>query len=271
MNPIVKAIQDLKFKIPMELLQVAFQRDEWNHYYNNISLDEQIRIKVINPRVLFDCNMVGGQQVLISLEGLAPLSATQNMIVYRIPAERVGNRSIVSVLSISYTPHDTMFGTMGELTAFASPLSMNSVANVTQRISDSVSLAPVVSNAQVELIGHNTIAIHENRITSTYFLRCLVENEENLNNIKPRTFYNISKLVELAVKSYIYNKLIVRIDQAYLQGGQELGRIKEIVDSYSDSEELYQTYLKEVMSKVLLMNDHTSYSRLIRIGVSPGL
>ena len=271
MNPIVKAISDLSYKIPIQILQLAFQRDEWNQYNPNVSLDEQIRIKVVNPRVLFDCNMVGGQQVLVSLAGLQPISSTQNMVIYQIPLERTGNRTIVSVLSVSFAPFDSVFDTAGGLSPFASAFSSNSLANATQRIADASSLMPVVSNAQVELVGHNTVVIHENRITSSYYLRCLVENEENLNNIHPRSIYNLSKLVELAVKSYIYNKLIIRIDQAYIQGGQEIGRVKEVVDSYADSEEMYQTQLTEVWAKVSIFNDNTTSSRLLRLSISPGL
>jgi hypothetical protein len=271
MNPIIKAIDDLKFKIPMQVLQIAFQRDEWNYYNPNLSLDEQIRLKVINPRVLFDCNMVGGQQVTIPLDGLQPIMADQYIVVYNIPPERTANRTIISVLSVGYMPYQANFNLgMGNV-SFASPLSMNSVTHAGQRIADSVSVLPVISNSQVEIIGHNTIAIRESRVTSLYFLRCVVENEENLNNIMPRTMYNLSKLIELAVKSYIYNKLRVRIDQAFLQGGQELGAVKEIVDSYADSEEMYQTYLRETWARVSVMNDHAAYDRIIKLSISPGM
>lgn len=55
------------------------------------------------------------------------------------------------------------------------------------------------------------------------------------------------------------------MDIGELQGGHNLGRFKEIVDSYSDAEKNHQTYLKEVMKKVLYMNDSESTKRLIKI------
>lgn len=273
MNPIVKALDEIKYRIPIQILQLAFQRDEWNYYNPNLSMDEQIRLKVINPRILFDLDMVGGEQVTIPLDGLQPLSADSGFIVYQIPSERTYNRTIVSVLSIGYLSNNALpgWGCAGGASSFLSGMSANPLINSTQRIADSMSVLPPVSNATAEIIGHNTIIIRDTRITGSYYVRCILSHEENLNTIKLRSFPNLSKLCELAVKSYIYNKLIVRIDQAFLQGGQELGRVKEIIDSYSDSEELYQTYLRETMAKVSVMNDNISYERLIRIQVSPGI
>lgn len=272
MNPISKALDEIKFRIPVQLLQLAFQRDEWDRFNNMISLDEQIRLKVINPRILVDCDLVGGQQITVPLDGLAPLSTDQYMTIFHIPAERLANRTIISVLSLGYMPYQVNFNVGTGNVAYATPNSMNSITQAAQRIGDSVSSIPVLANTHAEIIGHNTIMMREAyRMGHVYYLRCVVANDEMLNNIRLRSYLNFSKLCELAIKSYIYNKLIIRIDQAYLQGGQELGRVKEIVDSYSESEELYQTYLKENWMKVSFMNDSFAYTRMIKLMTSPGL
>lgn len=272
MNPIVKAIDDLKYTIPIQILQLAFQRDLYNQYNPNISLDEHIRLKVINPRVLVDCNLAGGPQVMIPLDGVQPMYADQFTTVFQIPPHKLANRTIMSVLSVSYLPYQANFNTQGGSIGYLNPTSMNSVTQAAQRVADSVSTIPIVSNALVDLIGHNVVSIAEPyRISSIYYLRCILENEENLNNIRPRSIMNFSRLVELAVKSYIYNKLIVRIDRAFLEGGQELGRVKEIIDGYAEAEEMYRTYLKEVWSKVAIMNDVPSYDRLIKLSVCPAI
>lgn len=272
MNPIVKAIDDLKYTIPIQILQLAFQRDLYNQYNPNLSLDQHIRLKVINPRVLVDCNLAGGPQVVVPLDGVQPMYADQFTTVFEVPPHKLANRTILSVLSVSYLPYLASFNMSGGGATYASPGSMNSVTQAAQRIGDAVSSIPVLSNAVVDLIGHNVFSVAEPyRVSSIYYLRCVLENEENLNNIRPRSILNFSRLVELAVKSYIYNKLIVRIDRAYLEGGQELGRVKEIIDGYAESEEMYRTYLKEVWAKVAVMNDVPSYDRLIKMSVCPAI
>ena len=65
--------------------------------------------------------------------------------------------------------------------------------------------------------------------------------------------------------------MIIKIDQAYLTGGQELGAFKNYVENLSDAEENYQTYLKEVMQKVFFMNDSSNYNRFIALQMNPSI
>jgi hypothetical protein len=51
------------------------------------------------------------------------------------------------------------------------------------------------------------------------------------------------------------------VDVGELQGGQVIGKIKEILDSYSDANELYDEFMINTMAKVLFMNDQESYGR----------
>lgn len=272
MNPITKALDDIKFTIPYEVLEVAF-RSDYNTWRNsNLSIDEHILTKILRPRVLMDCNIVGGVTVIIPLDGINPDFTDNYTTVYTIPNDRTGGRTIMSVLSIGYLPYQANFNMTSGNLAYATPVSMNSVTQAAQRIGDAVSVMPVLSNAQVEIIGHNVIMVKEQyRLSSTYSIRCVLANEENLTNINPRSFLAFSKLCELAVKAYIYNKLIVKIDQAFLQGGQELGAFKNIVESYADSNEMYLTHLKEVWMATAFMNDGINYDRYIKLMVSPGI
>ena len=73
MNIINKIIDELRYRIPSEILNIAF-RDSNNNWrqHQPISLNEQILTKVIRPRVIVDSNIIGGQEVLINLDGLYP-------------------------------------------------------------------------------------------------------------------------------------------------------------------------------------------------------
>jgi hypothetical protein len=146
-----------------------------------------------------------------------------------------------------------------------SPQSQNDVLNAANAVFNSHSSAPPISTSSVTLIAENTIMIRDtNRIVTNNYLRCVLGNDENLNNMPFRAIPKFCKLVELAVKSYIYNTMMLKIGESFLAGGQELGHFKTMVESYSDSEEMYQTYITEVWSKVAFMADDIKKIRWIK-------
>ena len=55
------------------------------------------------------------------------------------------------------------------------------------------------------------------------------------------------------------------MDKGRLEGGAELGRFREVIDSYSDAEEQYQDYLLNTWQKVAFMNDRESYERFTKM------
>jgi len=274
MNIITKAIDTVKFNIPMELLKIAFKDDAQNAWRRApLSIDDIILNEVIRPRIIIDTNLVGGEMLMVPLDGLLGKSIDQFSMVYEIPPERLNYRTLMSVLSVGYL-RGTGYGFQGYSNAGQSGCSngMSDLSMASRRVGDSMSSIPNVSTAKCDIVGHNTVLIYEQAgITGLYELRCLVANEENMNNISPRSYLPFAELVLYGVKSYIYNKLIVKIGSSYLSGGQELGAIKDLVESYSDSEENYNTYLKEVWAKVSIMNDTPMHDRLIKAQINPAL
>jgi hypothetical protein len=266
MNIIAKALDEIKFTIPDKILIESFRDDTPNWRRQPISLDTQIMNKIIKPRVLVDANLVGGQMTTVSLEGLQPDMIDHQTSVYSIPLARTQNRPIFSVLSVSYMPQISGYNSFGGGLGAVAPNSMNAITNVGQKIMDAVSGIPPISNSYVELLNENVVLVRDQyRVSSTYFLRVILANDENLNSINPRSYRAFSKLCALAVKSFIYNKMRIKIDKAFLEGGQELGVFKEIVESFSDSEEQYQTQLNEVWAKVAGMNDVVDSHRMIKL------
>ena len=125
---------------------------------------------------------------------------------------------------------------------------------------------PMTSTARCQLIAENTILIRDSiGFAPNGWLRCVLANDENLGNIQLRSYKHFSQLVEYAVKSYIYNELIINLDQGELQGGQTIGVFKEIIQGYSDAEQNYKDYLTDVWEAVAFMNDSEGYSRYVRL------
>lgn len=261
MNVISKALSDVKFVIPRPVLDTVFteRKKGWNTQVP--SLDEQILNAVIRPRVLVDCNLVGGQEVTIPLTGLQAQEVDSSTVVYRIPKELTQNRSIVSVLNITYIDINSTAST-----AYFGNCGTTAEQSKAQALLDAVAPMPMIATTRVSLIGENTVMLRDSiRVPSNSYLRCIIGFDEQMSHLQPRSYKAFCKLVEFAVKSFIYNEYVVEMDMGELRGGHNLGKFKDIVEGYADSEELYQNYFTERWQKVSFQNDTESMTRFIKL------
>lgn len=266
MGPLNKALDEVKFRIPRQILDLVFiqRTDVWgntNWKNNVISIDECILSTVIRPRVLVDCNLVGGIEIYIALDTVPVERTNDYTSVYRIPKRLTQGRSIISALSVSYSDPTRMSG-------YGVSATQNSGAmlHLAAAVMDAQGQIPYTSTAQVQLIGENVVMVRDTAIMpANIYLRAVIENDAGMNHIQLKNFHHLSELVVRAVKAYIYNEYCIRLDMGELIAGQNLGKIKEIIESYADAEELYQTYLRETWAKVALMNDRESWTRLLRM------
>lgn len=266
MSAISKALDEVKFRIPKQLLELVFvQRSDvwgntnWKNYLT--SIDECILSTVVRPRVLVDCNLVGGIEIYIPLERVPFERTNDYTTVYRIPKKLTQGRSIISALNVSYSDPTRISGY-----GIAASQNNSAMLQLGSAIMDAQAHVPYTSTAQVQLIGENVVMIRDSAIMpANIYLRAIIENDEGMNHIQLRSYHAFADLVVRAVKAYIYNEYIIRLDMGELIAGQNLGKIRDIVESYADAEELYQTYLRETWAKVALMNDKESWTRLIRM------
>lgn len=265
MTPITKLLSEARFRIPIEILNEVFLPKQTYWRGPTPSLDEMIKSKVITPRILVDANLVMGIMAMIPLEGIKPQEADQFMTVYHIPKDRTQGKTISSVLSVSYlTP--AMISRMPALANFAS-CSITPSMMAAQAMIDSMSPIPVSSSAKAELVAENTVVIRDLMpILGSTFIRCILDADENLSNLRHTAYPIFCKLGILAIKSYIYNNRVISMDQGQIQFGSNIGRFKEIIDGYADAEEMYQEFLVGPWAKVAMMNDHETHSRLIKLG-----
>lgn len=260
MNPILKAVSDIKFKIPMDLLQAAFIRLEFGDRVLPVNLDYRIRQEILDGKVRPDCDLVGGIEVEVPLGGLRGELVDTYLMVFRIPKSLTRNRLISRVLSVSMgsgqVPGTVPLGAQG----------YSHVLGAAEGVMAAMTPIPIVSTAHVRLIGENTILIADNLMfPSNAYLRCYVENDADFSHLRSTTYHKFSQLMLLATKAFIYNRLVINTGLAQLVGGQELGRFREILDGYADASDLYDTYLEEVWRRVAIMDDTTSRERHLRM------
>ena len=66
MNPITYALKQLRYSIPVEILEKVFVSTIWDDDGLTVSLDARIREEVIEERVLVDCNLRYGQEITVN-------------------------------------------------------------------------------------------------------------------------------------------------------------------------------------------------------------
>lgn len=268
MNAIDKALQEIRAKIPLGILQRAFVNSIEQHKIVPVSLDSVILDRVISQRVWTDCSLHNAQQMLIPLNELRPTQPDAYSYIYRVPKSMTNGRSIMSVLDVVYYIAQGWASYGGSNSnSYASPTGCGSspLLGAGKAVKDADGPIPLISTANAQIIGENVILINDNSgLVVTGGAHVMLAHDEQFSNIKPALYRAFGHLCTLAVKSWIFNNLELDIDRNELWSGMEIGKFKEIVDRYADAEELYQEYLDTTWKKAQLTNDHVSSQRIIR-------
>lgn len=275
MNILRKAIDDIKATIPIEVLRMAYEEDYYQSGWfknNGRSLDDLILEQTLRARVIVDTNIVGGDEVIIPALSIPGKHVDDQNILYEIPADLVGFRTIMSVLSADYfisgtQPVSHYNSVASTVPNYGSELSMSG-----HKAMDSRSSIPIISTHEAVVVGHNNILVRNHmRGARIQQFRVVVANDKDLQNIHFRSALSFSKLCRYAVKSYIYTKLQIKLDRGFADRGHEIGAIKNYVESCSDAEENYQNYLEEVWQGVTTFNNQLGYHDLLKMQIDPSI
>lgn len=273
MNAVQYALNDLRFKIPQELLKEAFQPTEFLQYANPFhtnngfnSIEANIRSQVIDARVNVDCALKGALEIPIDLQACQRVDHNPTTRVYTIPTEMLGGRDLISVQSVSYA------STGSTTWPHQQRSSGNMLLNATLDLYRAIASLPILGTARCHIIGPNTVVVQDNAIINSYNMYMMVNvgHDDNMNTLNPGIYPVYASMVEYAVKSYIFNTLTISIGQDFLRGGFQLGRFKEIVDSYADAEEMYQTIFREQWGKAQFTNDPNRKQKFINMMFAKG-
>ena len=275
MDAIQYALNEVRQQIPQAILERAFLQplaqqgifQRFQPVNGQHSIDYEIRDKVIEGRVNIDCNLIGGTQVTFDLSGTPRDDVSYYVRVYHIPYEQTEGRKIVSVQHLSYV--DPLVGSTQTQSMYSNGNAFN---NAGQNMYNAAAPMPIVATANCQLIGDNVVLVRDNiqQLSPHLSLTCLVENEMGMANLNPASYRVYGQLVVYAVQAYIYTNLRTQLDQGALNGGQELGVIREIVDEFSDANELYREYFTQTWQKTSFTNDRPRMSHFIQSMVGRG-
>lgn len=271
-NAVQYAINKVKQLIPKEVLHEAFvapiERDDaWSRRHSSvISVDHVIREKVINQIVMPDINLQTGQRVLVPLTGLLQEYQPDMTMVIRIPKHLTRGQSITSPYAIvAGSPIGTLGGNVVTNAGSGTDL-LDALSGITQ----SRGAIPMAQDGNIELIAENTILLRAPvRQNGFLYLDCLIANNNLLSNAPPAAHPCFAKLVEFAVKNYIYVNCTIPVDMGQISGGMTVGAFSQWLDRFSDANDNYEDQMK-IWRKVFILTDPLSQDDHIK-GVVGGL
>lgn len=268
MNPIQYILNRVANTIPRPILDEAFEPAK--HY---VTLDERIREEVIAGRVLPDCNLYSGKVSRIVLRHtwveftttppMLGLVNAGNYTVYRIPPDQREYKKIVAVTSVDYPPSyypTDMMNTFGMNNA---GLSSGDLA--CQAINSLTGRGTVFRPTPILKEGNLVYIMPPQSSHIDWIITCRLEYDDQFMNMENNSIGPLTDLTECAIKAYIYNKLVLKIDSIRVEGGLELSKFREIVDSYADQEDKYKEALLNFRGSAIL--DVERLGRIIAHGI----
>jgi hypothetical protein len=252
-NSIDYLLKEIYLDIPSEILKETFKSKEK-------TLDAILKEDVIVDIVLRRCNLYSGklakitlkQSYQINLDATKDTFPFRNTYVYKIPLEVREYRDISHTIALSYPMSMTIYETIDDVKSICSMKSQILGSNVGHEDIPVMPIPILLKNNMIKLEPSFDLHVE-------YILSCLLKYDSNFTNISPNSLRYLSNLCVLATKSLIYNRLIIPLGNAYLVGGQELGKFKDIVESYQDSnKEFEEALLKfrgaEVFDKDIMLS-----------------
>lgn len=255
MNAMQYALNRVYATIPRPILEEAFEPSK--HF---TSLDDRIREEVICGRVLPDCNLFAGKVTRIVLQEnwaeyttippMVGIITTGDYTVYRIPAKERDNKKIVSVTSLEYPPQ---YYSGNMITYNGYNLTGSTAGDLACQVITSVSGAGTLYHPTPILKEGNLVYVYPPQSAHIdWILVCRLAYDDEYSNINDSAIMPLARLIECATKIFIYNTLVLKIDAVRIEGGYEMSKFRDIVESYQDQFDKYDELLMEFRGGALL-------------------
>lgn len=258
MNAREYALNDIRRRIPAQILDMGLSQGNsvspnlrWVKRNKIESLDARLITEILEDIVNVDCNLKGATQITIDLAGVPFDQVNGTDHIYYIPYDKTNGLRIVSVQSLNYMKYND------QIRNNSTGHGGNMLLSAGMDMYNSSKTIPVTSTSNCTVMGNNVILCRDSvsHVSASMSMTVTLENAEAMANLNRGAYKHYAKLAELATKAYIYNKLSITLDKGALHAGMDLGKIREIIDSYSDAQDMYDEYYEENWGKVAFTND----------------
>jgi hypothetical protein len=250
-------------EIPRMLLEDAFLKREYPYRQSPKTIEQCIKEEVIYKIVLPDLNLENGVYSFIPLNNAQVIQSDYDAQIYYIPKEVTGGRAILTAITVGTASPYMEQG-------FAANCGNSMINRKIHQLVSSISDLQVTTNSRVELIAENTVLVRDigTQWLGGMYLVCILEMDDQLSNIRPRSIPFFTQLITLAIKGYMYTELIINVDKGRIYAGADLGIYREILMEYRDAWATYYDLLREKAGKILYMNNGENMNRHLRYLIS---
>jgi len=251
MSMLSLCLNSIKNEIPESLISEftiasRYGRNPWSA----VDEDAVLIAEVFERRLMPDLNVEYARTLEIPLQECMVEKVSEMDYVVTVPPKATGGYKILTVLGIN-TANIYPNGIYADTATVAG----SSILAAAQKLANSNQSVSLNYNARCEMISPNAFRIRRmSYLPPGTYAEVLIEHDSNLNSLNMTAAAYFKKLAVLATKAAIYNKLKIRVNQAKLDGGSELGAFSEFLDSYADANELYLEELKKA-SKIGWLSD----------------
>jgi hypothetical protein len=243
-DPIKYVLSHIFQNIPHEILTEAFIPK--NKQIVN-TVDYYIQQDIIEKKVLLDCNLFAGKKknILLTQEMLEmtnlpvnySILSSANIGLYRIPPHAREYTDLSHVIELRYPYSASGYAGVNF------PAMANFGQTVTSKgmdILNSHTFANTDNPPRPVLLTNNLVKLDPPQFNHIdYLLVCILKYNNRFTNLNPDAIRPLAELALSATKAYIYNKLIIYLNKVAIEGGQEIGRFKEMVEKYESEAERY--------------------------------
>jgi len=233
MSVVNYALDYVKRFIPKEVLYFAYIRKP-NNYGIKISLDKQIKDLVIN-KVMEDLKFMEGKEIKLQLEGnvrykVFNVNDYERHTILVLTSPIVINRPVLDVEAI------TVFDSLNS--GEPSGSMVNTFINRGLDLDIASKNYEVITD--IERITNSTFLIKTDiSYFVSGFIKLRIGYEKPDEFVKPKYYKDFAELILSYCKWDIYNRTIVDINEGIVYSGHEMGKIKELIESYMDEKDKY--------------------------------
>ena len=249
LNAIQYAINHITRSIPKTILMegvMSYYQDMYQEPPKPFILENELKRIIIDKFVRPDCNMNAGKLKDCRLKS-EMLELTfdydeySKYSIYRIPPRERENKAIVGVVSIKPTLMDT------GLDYIASDISASSLDAHARNMLGGQTGHDVFLTPVIELLpGPDLIKVHAPPYTYTEWeLEFYIEYDEDFLNLNRSAIDVLGEVCVCAAKQFLYNALIIKIDQAAARCGITVGSFKDTLYEYKEAETLYKELIEK--------------------------
>ena len=250
-NPTQIVMLRISQGIPLPILKIAikkFNSDNHTSYTVTSFIQEHIMTRVVLP----EANLSGGNLKTIPLKneylemtpgdhgGYAGDDGPYSL--FRIPPEVRDNKPISNIVSVQY-PYNTYLG--GGINSSDIGLGGYCLADQLDEVLNSYTLARPRNHPTARLLSGDLVRISPTQYSvQNWLMTCRIDFDSSFTNLHDHAIPVLADLVLYATRQWIYTNLLIDIDRAAMETGADIGTIKTIIESYSDSAQQYTETLK---------------------------